>query len=123
MGRRHENTKRKKVANKRKDKVTQVDEMTVDMGKLQHILKKRKSGSAPGMDGIQNFWWKKLISTWRPLANALKSWIDRSELIPTWITHGRTVLIPKSEELSDKKNYRPITCLNPRYLLGYSASI
>ena len=25
--------------------------------------------------------------------------IDRPELIPTLITHGRTVLIPKSEEL------------------------
>ena len=30
------------VANKIKDKVTQVEEMTVDMGKL-HVLKKRKN--------------------------------------------------------------------------------
>ena len=103
------------VANKIKDKVTQVEEMTVDMGKLQHILKKRKNWSAPGIDGIQNFWWKKLTSTWRPLTNAMKCWIDRPELIPTWITHGQTVLIPKSEELLDEKNYRPITCLNKSY--------
>ena len=95
------------VANKIKDKVTQVEETTVDMGKLQHILKKRKNWSAPGIDG-----WKKLTSTWRPLTNAMSCWIDRPKLIPTWITHGQTVLIPKSKELSDGKNYGPITCLN-----------
>ena len=67
------------------------------------------------MDGIQIFWWMKLISTWRPLTNALNCWIDRPELFPTWITHGRTVLIPKSEELSDEKKYQPITCLNTSY--------
>ena len=43
------------VANRIKDKVTQVKDMTVDMGKLKHILKKRKNWSAPGIDGIQNF--------------------------------------------------------------------
>ena len=103
------------VANKIKDKVTQVEEMTVEMGKLQHILKKRKNWSESGIDGIQNAWWKKLTNTWRPLTNAMNCWIDRPELIPTWITHGRTVLIPKSEELSDEKNYLLITCSNTSY--------
>ena len=58
MGRRHKNTKGKwmqTVANKIKDKMRQVEEMTVDMGKLKHILKKRKNWSAPGIDDIQNF--------------------------------------------------------------------
>ena len=36
----------------------QEDEMTVDIGKLQHILKKRKNWSTPGINGIQNLWWK-----------------------------------------------------------------
>ena len=31
------------VANRIKDKVTQVKDMTVDMGKLKHILKNRKN--------------------------------------------------------------------------------
>ena len=55
MGRRHENTKRKKVANKIKDKVTQVDEMTVDMGKLQHTEKEKEWVST--RDG----WYPKLL--------------------------------------------------------------
>ena len=100
------------VANEIKDKVMQVEKTTVDMGELQHILKKRKHWSAPGTDSIQNFWWKKLTSTWRPLTNAMNCWIDRPELILTWITHGRTILIPNSEELSNEKNYRLKTCLN-----------
>ena len=85
------------------------------MGMLQHILKKRKNWSAPGIDGIQNFWWKKLISTWRPLTNAMNCWIDRPELISTWITYEQTVLTPKSNELPDEKNYGLITCLNTSY--------
>ena len=71
------------VANKMKDKVTQVEEMIVNMRKLQDILKKRKNWSAPGIDGIQNFWWKKLTSTWRPLANAINCSLDRPESILT----------------------------------------
>ena len=30
-------------------------------------------------------------------------------------THGRKVLIPKSEDLSDENNYQSITCLNTSY--------
>ena len=29
-------------------------------GKLYETIKKRKNWSGPGIDGIQNFWWKKL---------------------------------------------------------------
>ena len=35
--------------------------------------------------------------------------------IPEWWPSGRTVLIPKTKNLSDEKNYRPITCLNTSY--------
>ena len=103
------------VANKIKDKVMQVEDMTINMGMLPHILKKRKNWSAPGIDGIQNFWWKKLTSTWRPLTNAMNCWTDRPELISRWITYEQIVLTPKSNELPDEKNYEPITCLNTSY--------
>ena len=82
------------VANKIKDKVMQVEEMTVDMGKPQHILKKRKDWSVPVVDGTQNFWWKKLTSTWRPLTNAMNCWIDRTRVNPnmdnTWMNSSYT---------------------------------
>ena len=31
------------------------------------------------------------------------------------MTEGRTVLLPKTEDLSNERNYRPITCLNTCY--------
>ena len=38
--------------------------------------------------------------------------MEQPEEIPTWLTLGQTVLLPKTEDVSNEKNYRPITCLN-----------
>ena len=40
---------------------------------------------------------------------------DDNRLIPTWWLLGRTVMIPKSKDLSDEKNYHPVRCLNTQY--------
>ena len=37
------------------------------------------------------------------------------EVIPEWFGIGRGVLLPKTENLSPVKKYRPITCLNTLY--------
>ena len=34
-----------------------------------------------------------------------------------WLVLGRTVLIPKEDDLSKEDQYRPITCLNTIYKL------
>lgn len=75
----------------------------------------KKSFSAPGIDALNNFWWKKFPSTHKHLSRIFTSLITGLEHIPTWLTEGRTVLIPKKGNLSDPKNYRPITCLNTVY--------
>ena len=36
-------------------------------------------------------------------------------MIPIWWPTGRTVLLLKSKNLEDEKNYRSITCLNTSY--------
>ena len=36
-------------------------------------------------------------------------------MIPIWWPTGRTVLLPKTKNLEDEKDYRPITCLNTSY--------
>ena len=41
--------------------------------------------------------------------------MEQPEEIPTWLTQGRTVLLPKTEDVSNLKNYRPIICLNTVY--------
>ena len=45
-------------------------ELTLD--ELRKTIKKRKNWSAPGLDGIQNFWWKRFNSTWEPMLYAIK---------------------------------------------------
>ena len=39
-------------------------------------------------------------------------WVEQLDETAEWLTQGRTVLLPKTEELSNEKNYHPITCLN-----------
>ena len=41
--------------------------------------------------------------------------MEQPEEIPTWLTQGQTVLLPKTEDVSNEKNYRPIICLNTIY--------
>ena len=64
------------------------------------------------MDRIQKYWWKKLKGTWRSLLNCFNRWVEQPDEIQQWLAQGRTVLLPKTEELGNEKNYCPITCLN-----------
>ena len=103
------------VAEKIRAKIINVEELRITEEKVYKIIKKRKNWSAPGIDGIQNFWWKKFQGTWKALVRSFNVWIEQPQRIPDWVTHGRTVLLPKLEDLSDVKEYRPITCLNTCY--------
>ena len=104
-----------KIREELKEKISSVKEFEITKNGLISEIKKKKNWTAPGVDGIQNFWWK----TFRPAQKALKKVFeqirDNNRLIPTWWPLGRRVLITKSKDLSDEKNYRPITCLNTLY--------
>ena len=80
-------------------------------------IKKRKNWTAPGVDRIQNFWWKRFRPAQKALKKAFEQIRDDNRLTPTWWPLGRTVLIPKSRYFSDEKNYHPVTCLNTSYKL------
>ena len=60
-----DNTKTRKrkwmntVAKKIGQKFTNVQEFIIIEKKLHQTVKKRKNWSAPGIDEVQNFWWKK----------------------------------------------------------------
>ena len=53
--------------------------------------------------------------TWKSSVKCYNKWIDQPDSIPDWITQERTVLLPKTESLSNERDYWPITCLNTRY--------
>ena len=78
-------------------------------------MAKRKGWTAPGTHRIQNYLWKKLEPTPKALTRAFTKIKEDNTNIPTWWPTGRTVLLPKTKNLEDEKNYRPITCLNTSY--------
>ena len=97
------------------DKVHTVNEFTITKDNVAIEIKKRKNWTAPGIDGIQNCWWKKFKSAQSTLTRAFVKMTNGNELIPDWWPAGRTVQIPKTKDLSNEQNYRPITCLNTSY--------
>ena len=103
------------VAKRIQEKVTDVQDFTNTEKNLCETIRKRKNWSVPGIDGMPNFWWKKMRGAWSSLIQCFKKWVDQPEEIPEWMTQGRTVLQPKSEDLSNERNHSPITCLNTCY--------
>ncbi|WP_165309806.1 hypothetical protein, partial [Enterobacter cloacae complex sp. 4DZ3-17B2] len=101
------------------DEVTQQSEDCPPVSALEvkNAITGARNFSSPGWDGINNYWWKKFTSVHQHLARIFTSYINGDQPIPHWLVEGRTTLIPKSGDLSDPRNHRPITCLNTLYKL------
>ena len=97
-----------------RQKVNSVNDFTV-FDKVKKEVAKRKGWTAGGIDGIQNYWWKKFESAQKALTRAFSKLKEGNSMIPIWWPTERTVLLPKTKNLEDKKSYRPITCLNTSY--------
>ena len=79
-----------------------------------------RNWASPGPDGIRGFWWKQFSSVHDFLCANFHKLLVGDMPIPHWFPIGRTLLIPKSHDLSNPQNYRPITCLNIIYKLWTS---
>ena len=101
-----------KIREDLKEKIISVKEFDITENGSILEIKKRKNWTAPGVDGIQNFWWKRFRPAQNALQKAFEQIRDDNRLMPTWWLLRRAVLIPKSNNLSDEKNYHPITRLN-----------
>ena len=65
----------------------------------------------PGVDTLQNLWWKRFSFTHNILTNYFNQFINDPELAPEWFTFGKTSLAPKKSDPDHPSKYRPITCL------------
>ena len=97
------------------EKVSQVNEFNVTFEKVKKEVAKKKGWTAPGIENIQNYWWKKLEPAQKALTRAFTKIKEDNKNIPTWWPTGRTVLLPKTKSQEDEKDYRTITCLNTSY--------
>ncbi|XP_044757121.1 uncharacterized protein LOC123315457 [Coccinella septempunctata] len=82
---------------------------------IKTVLKKTNNWSAPGPDGIHNYWWKYFDSTHNHLAKLFQEALKNPSIIPESCTLGITHMLPKGTNNEDPKNYRPITCLPTIY--------
>ena len=104
-----------KVTMALREKVKNVKEFTLTEKRVVGEIRKRKNWTAPGIDGIQNYWWKTFKTAQKALTRAFERMKNDNNLIPVWWPTGRTVQIPKTKDLSNEQKYRPITCLNTSY--------
>jgi hypothetical protein len=79
---------------------------------IKQTIKKLHNWKAPGLDKIQNYWWKNFPYLHHHLSIHINRIMQIPELMPDFLNHGITYLKPKSDNTQDPKNYRPITCLN-----------
>lgn len=86
--------------------------------KFKQVIMKKKNWSAPGKDGIHNYWIKWINASWKYLKKELIALAELESIeIPTWMVIGKTILLYKGGDIEDNANYRPITCLNTIYKL------
>ena len=83
--------------------------------KWKEVIIKKKNWSSPGIDGIQNYWIKKMTAVWQAKVNEINKYLNGEKEIPEWLGRSRTVLIPKSKVLTKKDKYKPIICFNTMY--------
>ncbi|CAB3978867.1 Hypothetical predicted protein [Paramuricea clavata] len=74
--------------------------------------KKIPNWKAPGLDGVQGYWIKKITSCHQRIAEQLDEILNGKAELPQWITYGRTVLCLKDPSRGNAvDNFRPISCL------------
>ena len=85
-----------------------VKEFNITEETLQKETRRKKNWTAPGIDGIQNFWWKRLKPASRELKREFEQVEYNNDLIPVWWPSGRTVLLPKTKDLTDENVFERI---------------
>ena len=89
----------------------------MDYNTFEKVLYKMKNNGAPDNDLISSYWIKKLTSTHKPLVRQFNMVYKQNCTLPEWLVTGRTVLLQKSNESAQAKNYCPIACQNIEYEL------
>ncbi|XP_045474923.1 uncharacterized protein LOC123680851 [Harmonia axyridis] len=92
-----------------------MEEVRITEEDVKAILKKSNNWSAPGPDGVHNYWWKYFDCTHKILAETFQRALLNPSNLPEFLTSGITHMLPKGKDSGDPKNFRPITCLSTLY--------
>ena len=88
----------------------EIDKMTIDKA-----INKLKPNKALGRDMITGYWYKQLNFHRSDLTRLYHSMLVNDQVLPTWISTAKTILLPKNTDTHIAKNYRPIALLNITY--------
>ena len=84
----------------------------INEGKVKKQCNKMPNWKAPGHDGFQVFWIKRLDKMHEKIATQLNEILEGTKEIPSWMTYGRTVLCQKDPVKGNSvENFRAINCL------------
>jgi len=89
---------------------------------VSQLIAKILNWTAPGPDGINNFWIKRFIATHPYLSYHFNQFMDDAGNIPDFLSQRITYLLPKNRDCENPSKYRPITCLCTIYKI-YTACI
>ena len=86
--------------------------VVINEGKVKKQCRKIPNWNAPGHDGVQGFWIKRLDKIHERIAIQLNEILERTKEIPSWMTYGRAMLYQKDPVKGNSvENFRVITCL------------
>ena len=87
----------------------------IEKDDVTSAIMKTSNWKSPGQDKIPNFWLKTFTCSHEDIAHCYSNILHKPGESPLWLTNGVTYLLPKTEETTKPKNYRPITCLPTLY--------
>ena len=108
----HHNTNAEWLNDLREQQGEQQENIVITENLIRQQCKKIPNWKAPGPDGVQGYWIKKLTSLHDRIASQMDDMINNRIPVPSWMTRGRTVLCQKDHSKGNAvDNYRPISCL------------
>ena len=97
---------------KRKNKCNVQDDIIITTEMISTQCRKVQNWKAPGPDGVQRYWLKKLTSLHERIAVEVDNIVNGAKMFPHWMTLGRTVLCLKDPAKGNAvDNFQPISCL------------
>ena len=91
--------------------VNRQEDLIISKEDVKKCASKMACWKAPGLDGLQGFWFKRLDSMHDRLSKHLQKCLVEGD-VPSWMVKGKTVLVMKDPSKGNEVgNYRPIACL------------
>nr|CAH7720376.1 unnamed protein product [Callosobruchus chinensis] len=95
--------------------ITEQGDVILTLDEIAKKLKHTHNWKCPGVNNVQNFWYKQFSTTHEMLTEQINRAIRQPNTLPKFLNQGITYIKPKNADTKNPANYRPITCLPTFY--------